>query len=209
LKKMILLIAALLAATCLVGSSVAQTTAAVAPEGTTLTSDSGINITQMNATVISMYEFFGPAAFDIADAVKFTPPSPTWNLDRVEVLGYDGFNGTAETVPKDRVISMEIRDAKLNLLSKWTDSQLPYFNFRNNVTGPLVSLIDVPPVTVNGDFYICFYDRSAVFVGTELENATGNSFIFDRVAKQLVPAALPAGENKTMPVNWVIRAIGH
>jgi hypothetical protein len=205
---MIMIAAALFcAAITLAGLSLAQQSTQSADEETVLISDSGQNLSVMNWTLTSAIELFGQAGFDIAEAVKFTA-SDGWTLDGVQILGWDGFNGTSESVPSDGAIALEVRDSDLNLLYRFTDSQMPYFNFRNNVTSPIVASIDLPEIPVSGDFYLCFYDRGSVVVGAEVENATGNSYVFNRVNKELVPA-LPTGPNQTEPVNWVIRAVGH
>jgi len=162
----------------------------------------------MNWTLTSVIELFGAAGFDIGEAVKFTAPSAGWTLDGVQILGWDGFNGTADSVPSNGPIALEVRDSNLNLLYRFTDSRMPYFNFRNNVSVPIVASIDLPAVPVDGDFYLCFYDRGSVVIGEELDNATGNSYVFNRVNRELVPA-LPIGPNQTQSVNWIIRAVGH
>jgi hypothetical protein len=173
-----------------------------------LVQDSGTNLSEMNLTMITGMNYFGALGYDRAEAVKFTAPTAGWKLNSVQVLGWDGFNGTRESVPIHRTFRLDVRDADLNLLYTFTDTQVPYFNYRYNLPEPLIAEIDLPSLTVSGDFYICFYDRASVVIGAETENPTGNSFFFDRATKRLVPAELPTGNNMTMPVNWIIRAVG-
>ncbi|MCX8207676.1 MAG: hypothetical protein N3G75_07565, partial [Methanothrix sp.] len=72
--------------------------------------------------------------------------------------------------------------------------------------GPVAYMMEIPPITITGDFYITFYDRGNMFIGAELGNGTGNSYF---VANgQLLPAELKTPGNETVKVNWLIRAIG-
>lgn len=163
-----------------------------------LMQDSGTNLSQMNAT------FSAPSVLDIAQAVKFTAPNPGWKLERVLVYGTDGWNSTMKTLPSELPFVIEVRDANLNLLYHFTDTQIMYFT---SPQGSKWGEIEIPNLPVTGDFYICFYGYGNVAVLTELQKATGNSYYFVRGAG-LTPGVLMLKNNKTLPVNWVIRAAG-
>ena len=74
--------------------------------------------------------------------------------------------------------------------------------------GTVTAFIDVPPITMNGDFYVCFYGSNVVRVVTEVDKATGKSYYYVRDSSQLLPGAIPLKNNTTLPVNWLIRAYG-
>ena len=68
----------------------------------------------------------------------------------------------------------------------------------------------MPPITINGDFYVCFYDRGAVKVAWDQNEVSGNSYFFDTFSKELIPAAFFIEDSEDpVPVNWLIRAVGH
>ena len=165
-----------------------------------LIEDSG-NISSLNISGLYPTGFFG-----VAKTVKFTPTKSNWILDRVLILGWDGFV-VNETLPVERVISLEVRDENLNLLYRFTDSQLPYFHFSGT---PGIAKIELPPITINGDFYVCFYDRGAVKVAWDQNEVSDNSYFFDTFSKELIPAAFFIEDSEDpVPVNWLIRAVGH
>ncbi|MDI9617329.1 MAG: hypothetical protein QFX31_08200 [Methanothrix sp.] len=140
----------------------------------------------------------------MGEMVKFTAPSQNWKIKEVHIPGTDGWNETENTLPPSETISLEIRDKDLNLIHHWSDVQIDYFTFP---TGFGVAVIEVPSITVNGDFYVIFYDRGAVLTLAELENVNGNSFIYNRVTKEYVNAQL-IRDNQTIPVNWLIGVVG-
>ncbi len=113
---------------------------------------------------------------------------------RCRCIGWDGFNGSSQSIPAERVIGLEIRDKDLNLLYKFADSQLPYSNYARNATSIYPLTIEIPSIPVSDDFYVCFYDRGAIAIASERLNATSkNSFLFIEPGKQLVAAAVPVG----------------
>jgi hypothetical protein len=69
-------------------------------------------------------------------------------------------------------------------------------------------MIDIPAIAMNGDFYVCFYGRDVVKTLAELQNSTGHSYYYIRDSGQMGPASIPLKNNNTLPVNWIIRAIG-
>jgi len=61
---------------------------------------------------------------------------------------------------------------------------------------------------VSGDFFVCFYGYQSLGLAAELQNATGNSYIFDKQTGQLYSSDLTLGNNQTLPINWLIRVEG-
>lgn len=205
LKKIMVLMAAL----CLAALSLtvaAQVTDAQNSEN--LTSYGG-NLSGKNLDLVSMPMFFGQNGLAIAEAVKFKAPKAGWKLNKVDVLAWDGYNGTAASIPKDRIIALEIRDKDLNLLYRFADSQRSYSNYLFNATSPLFMNIELPAIPVSDEFYVCFYDRGAVVVMSELLNETSeNSYLFNPAAKQIVPATVVISENQTQSFNWIMQVSG-
>ncbi len=218
MKKLMLIMALLCIASLGLNAAEAQrttstATAAKAPTqtasnvGTALYSYAS-NLSNTTVTFISTASLFNIGSYFAAETVKFTAPKAGWKLNRVEIIGWDGYNGTAVSVPAQQTIAMEIRDKDLNLLYRFNDIQWPYTNFVLNITRPMPISIDLPSIPVSGDFYVCFYDRGAVLMGTEIGNATGNSYFYDAVSREIIPSALPTNDNQTVPVNWIMRAYG-
>ncbi len=162
-----------------------------------LTQDSGTNLSLMNDT------FSQPILRDAAQVVKFTAPKVAWKLERVLIYGTDGWNSTQKTLP-ELLFAVEIRDKNLSLLYHFIDVQMPYFT---SPQGSKWAVIEIPTLQITGDFYVCFYGYGNVKVLTELQNATGNSYYFVKNVG-LMPGELTLKDNKTLPVNWIIRAIG-
>ncbi len=139
-----------------------------------------------------------------AEAVRFTPPRSPWTLTKVQIAGWNGYDN--KTLPSEKLIYLEIRDEDLNLLYQFTDSQIPYFTYPT----PTLAEIQVPPITVDGDFYVCFYDRGALGVAynsTEIDE--GRSYFYNRHTGELLPArAERKGSEELGPLNWIIRAVG-
>jgi hypothetical protein len=208
LKRMVLFIAALcLAALSLAGmSSVADAQAA---QNQTIDSYQG-NLSQKQIDLVSMPGLFGRLGRDVAETVKFKSPKAGWKLKAVNVMAWDGFNGSVISVPPQLIIALEVRDKDRNLLYKYADSQLPYTNYAFNITGPYPLTIELPSIPVSDEFYICFYDRGAVAVAGEILNKTSeNSFFYNEAGDELIPAAIPAAENQTSSVNWIMSVVGN
>ncbi len=204
MKKMILLISAICFLT-LMGMAVAQSNATSANQSmTVLKQDSGTNLTKMNLSLYSAATDFGIDAFGVGEAVKFTAPRPDWNLKQIRIAGWNGFNRTEKKVPSPNNFLIEVRDEKLNLLYRMADTQNAYFTF----SAPVLRAIDIPALKVNGDFYVVFYDRGAMVLEMENENATGNSYFYDSLNNELLPAQFMNEMNMSTKVNWIIRAVG-
>ena len=207
MKSMLLLITALCLLTLsLTGiSSVAE---AQSPVVQVLYSYEG-NITQKEIIPVDLLSILGAPGYFFAEAVKFKAPKANWKINAVQLYGWDGFNGSEQTIPSERIISLEIRDKDLNLLYKFADSQLPYSNYARNATTMYPITLNIPQVPVSDEFYVCFYDRGAIAVGSERLNETSkNSFIYIEGGEQLLPAALPTGENASIPLNWLMKISG-
>ena len=125
---------------------------------------------------------------DIGHAVLFTPPSKPWTLDKVRVVGeYINLSG-------DTVFALEIWDNEYNLLYKLSDYSLVYFNTTFKWTE-----IDIPDITITGDFYVCIFDRTSIIVGADTDNPAMRSYVVIRDPKGMV---------KEEKLNWMIRAVG-
>ena len=207
LKKMVLLITAFsLLALSLTGISAAVD--AQSPDDQVLYSYEG-NLTDKQIIPVYLQSLYGAPAYFIAETVKFEAPKSNWKLSAVQLYGWDGFNGSEESIPMERVIALEIRDKNLKLLYKLSDSQIPYSNYARNATTMYPLTIDIPQISVSDEFYVCFYGRGAIAVGSELLNETSkNSFIYVGDANRLLNATLPTGENILTPVNWIIAVSG-
>ncbi len=178
---------------------------ATEPQLTVLKQDTAENLSASNLTIYSAIEDFRLDAFVIGEAVKFTAPTPGWKLKSVQVLGWNGFNQTAQSLPTPSNFLLEIRDQNKDLLYRMADTQNAYFTF----PAPILRAIEIPSIPVTGDFYVVFYDRGSMWILMEQENGTGNSYFFNSINKETSPAEFKYGENnETLNVNWVIRAAG-
>jgi hypothetical protein len=167
------------------------------------------NLSEKNIIPVSLLPIYGAPAFFIAETVKFEAPKDNWKVKAVQLYGYDGYNGSNESIPSERIISLEIRDKDKNLLYKFADSQIPYSNYAHSAAFLYPLTIEIPGIPVSDEFYVCFYDRGAVAVGGELLNETSdNSFIFIDDGEALLPATLPTSENASKPINWIMAVSG-
>ena len=169
------------------------------------------NLSQKRIVSIDLLSIMGLPAYFIAEAVKFKAPKPNWKLNTVQVLGWDGFNGSTQSIPRERIIALEVRDKDLNLLYRFADSQLPYSNFVRNATETYPFTISLPSIPVSDEFYVCFYDRGAIAVASEILNETSqNSFIYIEDGNTLLPSNLPLfRENESVPLNWIMTVGGN
>jgi len=167
------------------------------------------NITDKDIIPVDLLSLIGAPAYFFAEAVKFKAPKADWKVNAVQLYGWDGFNGSDQSIPMERVIAIEIRDKDLKLLYKFADSQLPYSNYARNATLMYPLTVSIPQIPVSDDFYVCFYDRGAIAVASERLNETSkNSFIYVEDGNQLLPAALPTKDNGTIPINWIMAIDG-
>jgi hypothetical protein len=166
---------------------------------TILTRDSGTNISKMNIG------FDISPTYGSAQAVKFTAPRPGWKLENVLIMATDGWNASSKQSPNPLPFAIEIRDANLKLLYHFADIQFPYFTSESGVR---MANIEVPAMPLNGDFFVCFYGYRSLAIAAELENATGTSYLFDKLTGRLYTSELSMSNNQTIPINWLIRVAG-
>lgn len=167
-----------------------------------LKQDSGLNLSLMNMTLYSAA--MNMDAFTVGEAVKFTAPNPGWKLKQVRVVGWNGFDGNTTSIPESDNFLIEVRDMDQNLLYRMVDTQNAYFTF----PVPILRVIDLPSIPVTDEFYVVFYDRGSMLIGMELENATGNSYLYDSLRSELLPGEFTDESNTTIKINWLIRAVG-
>ena len=149
--------------------------------------------------------FAGSLTYGSAQTVKFTTPKPDWKLESVQIMATDGWNASNKQLPTPLPFAVEIRDANLRLIYHFADAQFPYFT---SDVGVRMASIEVPAMSMNGEFYVCFYGYRSLGLATELQNATGNSYIFDKLTGKLYFGVLPMKNNQTLPINWLIRVAG-
>lgn len=166
---------------------------------TILKQDSGTNLTIMNIT------FTNSPTYGLAQAVEFKAPKPGWILEGILAMATDGWNASSKELPKPLPFTIEVRDQNLMLLYHYEGIQLPYFT---NSNGVRMATIDVPPMPLNGAFYVCFYGYGALPLAAELQNATGNSYWYDERAAQLYYGVMPWRTNQAQHMNWLIRVAG-
>ena len=166
---------------------------------TILKQDSGTDFSKMNFT-LAVSPTYGSA-----QTVKFTTPKSGWKLEGVLIMATDGWNASSNVLPNPLPFAIEIRDANLRLLYHYADTQLPYFT---NGQGIRMADVEVPDLPISGDFFVCFYGYRSLGLAAELQNATGNSHIFDKLSGQLFSYGLPLRNNQTLPINWLIRVAG-
>jgi hypothetical protein len=170
---------------------------------TELKQDSTTNASE-NVQLYSAGEDWGLNSFFFGEAVKFTAPTPGWELKQIKVLGWNFYNETSMAVPSPSNFLIEVRDGDLNLLYRLADTQNAYFTDKV----PVLRAINIPPLPVTEAFYIVFYDRSIMKIGVEVENGTGNSYVYDSINNRMIPAEFRIEESNTTKVNWIIRAVG-
>ena len=170
---------------------------------TELKQDSTTNASE-NVQLYSAGQDWGLNSFFFGEAVKFTAPKSGWELKQIKVLGWNFYNETSMAVPSPSNFLIEVRDEELNLLYRLADTQNAYFT--DSV--PVLRAINIPPLAVPDVFYIIFYDRSIMKVGVEVENGTGNSYVYNSINSEMIPAEFRIDESNATKVNWIIRAVG-
>ena len=120
-------------------------------------------------------------------------------------MATDGWNASSKQLPNPLPFAIEIRDANLKLLYHFADIQLPYFTSNEGI---ILGGVEVPDISVSDDFFVCFYGYRSLALAAELQNATGNSYLFDKISGQIYDYGLPLKNNQTLPINWLIRVLG-
>ena len=168
---------------------------------TILSADSVTNLTENNT------ELYVLPAVAVAQAVKFTPPRPGWKLMHIIIYGSDGWNQSTMGPAAPLPFIINILDGQtLEMLYHYSDTQLAFFN---NPAG-LVEMadIEIPPLSVEGPFFVCFYGYGKIGVSAELQNSTGNSYYITKAPNRQLFGAGITHNGQTVPVNWLIRAEG-
>lgn len=165
-------------------------------------SSNGFNISGMNT---SFPYGIAPPNFAWAQATKFTAPRSGWILSQLFIGASYSLSNETNKSPEISQFAIEIRDANKSLLYHFSDIQLAYFNRPN---GYGIAAIDIPGIQVEDDFFVCFYGYKSIGLAAELQNATGNSYWYDRSTDVMYHGELPLRQNKTLPVNWIIWAAG-
>lgn len=166
---------------------------------TILKQDSGLNISDMNTSLVAS------PTYSMAQAVKFTAPYAGWKIQHLIFAATDGWNANSTKPPEPLPFAIEIRNANLSILYHYSDTQLPYFT---KPSGPGMAMVDIPDVSVGKDFYVCFYGYRSLGLAAELQNATGNSYYYDRTTGIRYKGVLPLENNQTIPINWIIWVVG-
>jgi hypothetical protein len=161
--------------------------------------DSGTNLSEINFT-LTVSPTYGSA-----QTVKFTAPKKGWVLEGILIMASDGYNSSSNGLPKPLPFAVEIRDSKLRLLYHYSDIQLPYFSAIDKIR---MAFVEIPDMPMNGDFFVCFYGYRSIGLATELQNSTGKSYLYDKVAGHLYSSDLPLINNETLPINYLIRVVG-
>ena len=139
---------------------------------------------------------------DPGHAVLFSPPEKPWTLDKVKI---HGAYANISTLPVYYgVFTLEIWDNDYNLLYKLTDYSQAYFNTTFECTE-----IDIPDININGDFYVCIFERASVVIGVDIDNPAMKSYEVQRGPNRMKNAMYKESEDATeKPLNWMIRAVG-
>jgi hypothetical protein len=180
----------------------------VKPEGEYYTqlipqSNGGLSVSNSNMSSVQSLAYFGWNPNTVGAAVKFSPPNKDWDLRKVQVVGWNIFDPKNETHPEEKFFVLEVRDSNLNLLYKLVDSRLTYFQSGE----PSMATIEIPAISMNDDFYVVFYDRGGVGIGTNITKAQETSYFYNGLAEQMLPAQVTLS-NETASLNWIIRAVG-
>ncbi len=129
-------------------------------------------------------------------AVLFKAPSNNWTLSKV------GINGKLNPQMDQGLFVLEIWDQDLNLVYSRADNPGSYF-------GPEMRwvVIDVPDLYVSGDFYVCLFEFSNVYLGADLsERSSRRSLVVSRNPNKIDNWDLHYPQNST---DWMISVLGY
>jgi len=128
-------------------------------------------------------------------AVLFTPPSSNWTLLKIAI------SGRLNPESDQNLIVLEIWDDNFDLLYSRADNPKSYFGDEL-----AWAEMDVPDVSLSGNFLVCLFEFSNVYVGADLSNtSSGRSYIVSRNPNRIVSWDLSYPSNKT---DWSIVAVG-
>lgn len=129
-------------------------------------------------------------------AVLFTPPYSEWTLSKIAISGM--LNPESD---QNDIIIFEIWNENFDLLYSRADNPKSYFEDEL-----AWAEIDVPDITLSGNFFVCIFEFSSVFVGADLSNrSSGRSCIVTRNPNKIDSWDLPYPRNET---DWSIIAVG-
>ncbi len=135
---------------------------------------------------------------DQGQAVVFTPPAKNWTLEKVAVAGQLGQN--------DGPFVLEVWDSNLNLLCRETDIASAYFSSKADWKTDWAE-IDIPDISVDGDFIVCFFGSSSFYLGVDLTDPAHNrSFVVSRSPNRFSTWNLDVPQNGS---DWSIRVQGY
>jgi hypothetical protein len=166
--------------------------------------DGTLSMLTANMSAVQSMTFFGWDPNIVGAAVKFQPPKPNWHLKKVQVVGWCYFDPKNESTPQDKSFELEIRDSKMDLIYSQVDTRLARFQ----VSHASMAEIEIPEITVDGEFYVIFYDRGGVALGTNVTAPQETSLFFNRASKQSIPANI-VFNGQSASLNWIIRASGN
>jgi hypothetical protein len=134
-----------------------------------------------------------------AAAVRFTPPITPWSLTSIKVFGS---YGTIET-PLDGIFYLEIWDNELNQLFHGSYIYSEYFGFEHWDW----TIIDIPDITVSGDFYICVgtnwvIDKHVLWLGADNDPPIDQRSYWVNIDMDTII------EGPSTDTDWMIRALG-
>jgi hypothetical protein len=128
-------------------------------------------------------------------AVLFTTPISNWTLSKIAI------SGRLNPESSQDLIVLEIWDENFDLLYSRADNPKSYFGDEL-----AWAEIDIPDITLYGDFFVCLFEFSNVYVGADLSNtSSGRSCIVSRNPNRIVSWDLLYPSNET---DWSIVAVG-
>jgi|GEM_PF-629302 len=161
-------------------------------------------ITSANISDLASVEDFNLSSKWYAMAVKFSAPKDGWKLKKVQIAGMIYYDYQNQTFPPGWCFGLEILDSEKNLLYKYADSSLAYFS----VGSPFMGEMELPPLEIDGDFYVCVYDRNLFGVAMNITAPQETSFIYNSVTGDMMPTTTTLDGDVPASMNWIIRAVG-
>ncbi|MBN1322867.1 MAG: hypothetical protein JW986_02545 [Methanotrichaceae archaeon] len=170
----------------------------------TETADGGASLAAANISYLASVEDFNFTSMWNGMAVKFTAPYDGWMLKKVEIAGLIYYDHQNQSFPPGWCFGLEILDSDKNLLYKYADSPLAYFS----VTTPFMGEVELPSLEIDGDFYVCIYDRGLFGVGINITAPQDTSFVYNYITGDMIPTETTLDGGVPASMNWVIRAVG-
>lgn len=128
-------------------------------------------------------------------AVVFTAPCEGWTLSKIAICGR--LNPEVD----QGMFILEIWDEDLNLLYSRTDVPKSYFDDAMDWAE-----IDIPEVSVSGNFYVCLFEFSNIYLGVDLGDPSSlRSLVVSRNPNRIDCWGLQHPANQT---DWMISVLG-